>query len=255
MNKIRIVNNEIIPFDSSNDLKIYNNEITFLNNGNYYIEYIDSDNITITINVLENVCIHLFEYSTCLDVVINNIYNLNKNSSLILNKFYANNSTIESISINLNGEKANIKYNFSSISSNDDKYSINIYHLEKNTSSDIFNRTVAKNNSSNTFDINSFVENGIKDCFLNQQTKIITLGDSNNRINPNMFIGENGTTAVHSSTIGSIDRENLFYLMSRGIYYKEAVNLIIKGMIVSNINPDMETKEKILNILEKIGGE
>ena len=36
MNKIRIVNNEIIPFDSSNDLKIYNNEITFLNNGNYY---------------------------------------------------------------------------------------------------------------------------------------------------------------------------------------------------------------------------
>ena len=53
MNKIRIVNNEIIPFDSSNDLKIYNNEITFLNNGNYYIEYIDSDNITITINVLE----------------------------------------------------------------------------------------------------------------------------------------------------------------------------------------------------------
>ena len=219
MNKIRIVNNEIIPFDSSNDLKIYNNEITFLNNGNYYIEYIDSDNITITINVLENVCIHLFEYSTCLDVVINNIYNL------------------------------------SSISSNDDKYSINIYHLEKNTSSDIFNRTVAKNNSSNTFDINSFVENGIKDCFLNQQTKIITLGDSNNRINPNMFIGENSTTAVHSSTIGSIDRENLFYLMSRGIHHKEAVNLIIKGMIVSNINPDMETKEKILNILEKIGGE
>ena len=99
------------------------------------------------------------------------------------------------------------------------------------------------------------MENGIKDCFLNQQTKIITLGDSNNRINPNMFIGENGTTAVHSSTIGSIDRENLFYLMSRGIHYKEAVNLIIKGMIVSNINPDMETKKKILNILEKIGGE
>lgn len=254
MNKIRVVNNMIIPFDNS-DVYIYNNEITFLNSGNYLLEYIDSDNINFIINVKEDVCVCLFEYANCNKIMIDNTYNLNKGSSLILSKFTANWESSEEININLKGDGASIKYNFSSICSNDNKYIFNIHHLDNNTSSDIFNRTIARDNSSNFFDINSFVGNGIKDCYLKQETKIITLGDSNNRINPNMFIGEESTTAIHSSTIGGIDSESLFYLMARGIGYKEAVKIIIKGMIISNINPDMKMKEKILNILDKMGGE
>ena len=164
-------------------------------------------------------------------------------------------NTREIINIFLNDVKANIKYNFSSISSCNDKYLINIHHLANNTSSDIFNKTVAKESSSNIFDINSYVENGIRDCYLKQDTKIISLGNSDNKINPNMFIGEESTTAVHSSTIGNISEDELFYLMSRGISYKDSINLIVKGMIISNINPDMETRSKILNILDKLGGE
>ena len=99
------------------------------------------------------------------------------------------------------------------------------------------------------------MNNGIKDCYLNQSTKIVTLGNSDNRINPNMFIGEEDTTAIHASTIGNISEEDLFYLMSRGISYKDAVKLIIKGMILSNINPDMDIRKKILDILDTIGGE
>ena len=38
---------------------------------------------------------------------------------------------------------------------NDNFYKINVYHLDNNTSSDVFNRIVAKENSSNYFDINS----------------------------------------------------------------------------------------------------
>mgnify|MGYP001144955670 CR=1 FL=1 len=138
---------------------------------------------------------------------------------------------------------------------NDNFYKINVYHLDNNTSSDVFNRIVAKENSSNYFDINSYVDNGIKDCYLNQSTKIVTLGDSDNRVNPNMFISEEDVTAIHSSTIGSINEEDLFYLMSRGISYNDSVKLIIKGMILSNINPDMENMERILSILDSIGGE
>jgi Fe-S cluster assembly scaffold protein SufB len=43
--------------------------------------------------------------------------------------------------------------------------------------------------------------------------------------------------------------------MSRGISYNEAIKIIIKGIILSNINPNMEYREKILNILEEVGGE
>ena len=71
---------------------------------------------------------------------------------------------------------------------------------------------------------------GIKDTYLNQQTKIVNLGDSDNKINPNMFIGDYSSTAIHSSVIGNINEEDLFYLMSRGVSYDEAVKLC--GLLV-----------------------
>ena len=229
--------------------------INFNNNGNYFIDYIDCNNVSLCINVNNNKCIHLFEYSNNNDINFNIKYNLDMASSLIISKFYYNNKCNEVVNISLNKRGANIKYNFSSISNNDNFYKINVYHLDNNTSSDVFNRIVAKENSSNYFDINSYVDNGIKDCYLNQSTKIVTLGDSDNRVNPNMFISEEDVTAIHSSTIGSINEEDLFYLMSRGISYNDSVKLIIKGMILSNINPDMENMERILSILDSIGGE
>lgn len=254
MNKINVVDNKIIPFDNT-DVILNNNIITFTNSGDYYLEYITSNNVNITISVEDNVCVHLFEYSNNNDINTNITYNLGKNSSLIISKFYYNDNTNEEINIYLNKKKANIKYNFSSISKNHDNYLINIYHNDSTTSSDIFNRTIAKENSSNTFDINSYVENKILDCYLNQSTKIITLGDSNNKINPNMFTHDNSVTAIHASVIGNVNEEELFYLMSRGISYNEAIKIIIKGIILSNINPNMEYREKILNILEEVGGE
>lgn len=254
MNKINVVDNKIIPFDNT-DVILNNNIITFTNNGDYYLEYITSNKVNITISVEDNVCVHLFEYSNNNDINTNITYNLGKNSSLIISKFYYNDNTNEEINIYLNKKNANIKYNFSSISKNHDNYLINIYHNDSTTNSDIFNRTIAKENSSNTFDINSYVENKILDCYLNQSTKIITLGDSNNKINPNMFTHDNSVTAIHASVIGNVNEEELFYLMSRGISYNEAIKIIIKGIILSNINPNMEYRERILNILEEVGGE
>ena len=254
MNKIHVVDNKIIPFDNT-DVILNNNIITFTNNGDYYLEYITSDNVNITINIEDNVCVQLFEYSNNNDINTNITYNLGKNSSLIISKFYYIDNTNEEINIYLNKKNANIKYNFSSISKNHDNYLINIYHNDSTTNSDIFNRTIAKENSSNNFDINSYVENKILDCYLNQSTKIITLGDSNNKINPNMFTHDNSVTAIHASVIGNVNEEELFYLMSRGISYNEAIKIIIKGIILSNINPNMEYREKILNILEEVGGE
>ena len=254
MNKIKVVENKIIPFDNTGIL-VEDNSIKFLSNGNYYIEYIDCNDVNFTIELDKDTCINLFEYSNNDSINFNNAYLLNRGSSLILSKFYCNKNTNEKIHIYLKGEKSNIKYNFSSISKENDKYTINILHENKNTSSDIFNRTIAIPNSSNIFDINSYVDNNVKNCYLNQHTKIITLGDSDNKINPNMFIGEESTNAVHSSVIGSINEDALFYMMSRGVDYNTCVNLITKGTILSNINVNMEYKEKILRLLDNIGGE
>ena len=254
MNKISIVKNSIIPFDNE-CVCINDNCISFLDSGNYIIEYIDCNNVKLNIHVDKSKCINLFEYSYDNEINISNKYNIDNNACLIISKFYCNNNTDENIDINLNGEKSILKYNFSSISSGMDKYKINIYHNKKGTSSDIFNKTVAKENSSNFFDINSYVENGIIDTYLNQSTKIITLGESDNRINPNMYTYDNSTTAVHSSVIGNVSEDELFYLMSRGISYNDSIKLIVKGNILSNINIPCEYWQKINDIIDKLGGE
>ena len=82
MNKIKVVNNEIIPFDDNN-IVINGNKILFNSNGNYFIDYIDSSNINLVIELNDNICINLFEYSNNKDIYINNNYELNKNSSLM----------------------------------------------------------------------------------------------------------------------------------------------------------------------------
>ena len=85
MNKIKVVNNKIIPF-VSDDVEINDNNINFNNNGNYFIDYIDCNNVSLCINVNNNKCIHLFEYSNNNDInfttsnidwcetTINNVY-------------------------------------------------------------------------------------------------------------------------------------------------------------------------------------
>lgn len=254
MNKICIVKNIIIPFDSD-CISVNDNKLYFLESGNYIIEYIDCNSINLDINISKDKCINLFEYSCDNDISINNKFFLDKSASLILNKFYCNKNCNENIEIYLDGEKSDIKYNFSSISMEKNKYKIDIYHNFNATSSSIYNKIIAKDNSSNFFDINSYVKNGILDTYIDQHTRIITLGDSNNRINPNMYTHDNSCTAVHSSTIGNVGDDELFYLMSRGISYENSIKLIVKGNILSNIAIPDEYYKKINNIIDNQGGE
>ena len=79
MNKIKIVRNQIIPFDND-DVIVCDNTISFSNNGNYLIEFIESDNVNIEININDNLCINLFEYSCLEDVTLKQTYNLGKKS-------------------------------------------------------------------------------------------------------------------------------------------------------------------------------
>ena len=81
MNKIKVVNNRIIPF-ISDDVTTYDNSIIFKENGNYFIEYITSDDIDISINICDNKCIHLFEYSSNENVSFNINYELGNKSNI-----------------------------------------------------------------------------------------------------------------------------------------------------------------------------
>ena len=247
MNSIIVTNNSIVS--ECENVIIKKNKITFLNSGNYLINYENSNKVNLIFELDSDINVNLSEISFYNDLVINNSYVINR-GYLTVNKFYSNKSVDEKIKIDLNSMNARIDYNFSNICLINETYLIDINHNACKTISNISNKSVAMDNSRLKFVINSNVSKKMSDSVLDQSTKIITFGDADASISPNMFIDTFDVVAKHGSVIGTVDDETMFYLMSRGITYNEALKLVIKGYLLSNINVDFNIRAKIIKIID-----
>lgn len=251
MNKILVENNCIKNVDMD-DITIKDNHIFFKYDGDYEIEYHHSDKFNYVIEVYEDVHVNLFIYSENNDMNIENTIILNEKSNLLLLKFYYNKNVNEKLEVNLNGRLSKLDYCFSNIASNKENYYQIINHNAKETISNISNKSITINNAKLDFTIDSNVRKNISKCTLNQATKIITLDGNNSTIRPNMYIDIDDVNAKHSSVIGKFNKEDIFYLMTRGINYDDSVKLLIKGYILSNLNVNIEKRAKILKIINSL---
>lgn len=109
---------------------------------------------------------------------------------------------------------------------------INIYHPVEKTTSIFENYGIAKDNARITLNNNATIKKGAKKAVVKQKAKGLTLSkNASIKAMPNLFIDEYDVVANHSASIGSISKEDLFYLMSRGLTKEEATNLVIIGFI------------------------
>ena len=185
---------------------------------------INANKIYVNKNV--NVVFNIDKYS--FDKII---IDIEENSNVIINKKYNEKDINENIVINLNGINSSIKYNFSTMVTNNQKYTIIINHNNKNTNSYITNHGVVLNDSKLIFEVNSIVKKGNILCNINQDSKIITMGRNNSIIKPNLFIDEYNVNAKHSAIIGKFNEEEIFYLKTKGLSEKQALDLLINGFI------------------------
>lgn len=237
MNTIEVNNNKI----SSNTKIIIKDNIINLSNIDINIIYRDS-NISLNINIDKDV--KLFEYHN--NSITNNIYNLTKNSNLILNRF----SIKSNLTTDLNlYESSNCLYKYSCININDSNYIININHLEKNSISKIINNGLNMNNSKLNFIINSKILKSSINVDTNQDSKIILMGENNCLIKPNLLVDNNNINANHSAYIGHFKEQEVFYLKSRGIKENEVFRLLAKAFLIGNMNIDFLCKNMILQDL------
>ena len=158
-------------------------------------------------------------------------FNLDENAHLIINKMYKGKEIHENITINLNGVNSRVDYNFSTKVYSDEKYVININHNNKSTISNVINHGVVMNDSHLLFEVNSSIKKGNSKSKLNQESKIIVMSKNNSIIKPNLFIEEYDVDAVHSATIGKFNKDEIFYLMTKGITKEESINLLINGFL------------------------
>ena len=156
---------------------------------------------------------------------------LNDNSYLNLKQIYNLESVNKIINIDLNGINSKVDYRLSTLADKDQSFTLNINHNNKNTISNVINHGVVINSSKLEFVVNTKIDKGNSKSILNQESRIITMGDNNSIIKPNMFIEEYDVEARHAATIGKFSKDDIFYLRSKGLTEKEANDILIKGFL------------------------
>ncbi|MDD2489642.1 MAG: SufD family Fe-S cluster assembly protein [Bacilli bacterium] len=176
------------------------------------------------------------------------------NSELVVNKFYYGNGHHEKLIIDLIGYKSKVYYNLSTVTKDKQKYIMNINHSNQETVSIINNRGITINNTALELEINGYILKGMKKSVMEQTSKIITLGENYSVIKPNLFIDENDVSVRHGASIGSFQKESIFYLQTRGLSKANCYQLLMQAFILSILKITEEKKKELLQIVN-IGGE
>ncbi|MGL5591258.1 MAG: SufD family Fe-S cluster assembly protein [Mycoplasmoidaceae bacterium] len=109
-------------------------------------------------------------------------------------------------------------------------YNITVNHFSSNSYSECNVFGVSKNGSNIKFDLTAKID----DLSLSNKCKqsisgVLLTSDSSIIGAPNLIINTNSIKAEHSLSIGKINQNKLFYLMSKGLNKKDALYLLIMG--------------------------
>lgn len=259
MNKIVIVNNEIVESQIDNSVKINCNKASISEIGSFQIGIFKNTDLVIEcdckemsklelyVNVSDDVTCNIYEYKHGNGGKFGYKYYIEKNADVNVYKFNDVSDIKEQVIFNLNGDKASLNYILKTISKDNEKYDLLVYHNSSNTFSNVINNGVNIKKGEVKFNVSGFIPKGKKACELNQNGRIINLTNNTCQINPNLFIDEYDCVANHSAYIGKCNRDEMFYLMSRGITYKKAETLLIKGFLLRNMNVLAKIMEKSIN--------
>lgn len=127
-----------------------------------------------------------------------------------------------------------------------------VFHKAVNTNSEIQNYGVCLGNGEIYFDTTGKIENGMSASNCRQLSKGIILGEHGLvSSKPILLIDEFDVKAYHGASIGKLNEDDLFYLMSRGLSMKEAYALVLSGIIQPFLD-EIKNEEKRLEIQKRI---
>jgi len=128
----------------------------------------------------------------------------------------------------------------------------NINHLVENTKSYQLIKGVLEDESKAVYQGKIFVDSKAQKTDGYQLSKAILLNDNTEfNAKPELEIYADDVKCSHGSASGSLNEDSIFYLMSRGLNYKEAKKLLINGFLLDVVEKitDSEIKNLIKNIM------
>ena len=159
------------------------------------------------------------------------------------------------INCNLNGKYSSAFVNgiFSLNENKHHEIKTNINHLVENTKSYQLIKSVLDSSSKAVYQGKIYVDKDAQKTDGYQLSKAILLNENSEfNAKPELEIYADDVKCSHGSASGSLDDNSIFYLMSRGLNYKQAKGLLINGFLLDVI--EKITDAEIKDLLKKMIG-
>jgi Fe-S cluster assembly protein SufD len=127
-------------------------------------------------------------------------------------------------------------------------------HVSPQTSSDLLYKGALRDKSRSVFEGMIKVNKGAQKTNAYQANRNMLLSDDSRADSiPKLEIEANDVRCTHGATVGPVNNDQLFYLMSRGLSKEEATRLLVVGFFseVVDIIPIQDIKDSLLNHIEK----
>ena len=128
-----------------------------------------------------------------------------------------------------------------------------IVQYGKETNGYILKHGVMRENASSVFNGIGYIKHGGTKSIANQESRVLRLSEhARGDANPILLIDEDDVEAGHAASVGRVDPEQLYYLMSRGISQKEAERLVIHGFLDPVVRelPIEDVKRQLREVIE-----
>ncbi|MCD7840457.1 MAG: SufD family Fe-S cluster assembly protein [Erysipelotrichaceae bacterium] len=158
----------------------------------------------------------------------------------------------------LDGEGAEAKVRMAILSKEkeDKHYEVLIQHNKPHTYGQMDNYGVVKDEGKLVIDGIGTITKGQSGSASHQNNRIMVFDEKcKASANPFLYIDEYDVKASHAAGVGKMDEEHLYYLQSRGLTKKQAMQLITYGYlrpVIEVIDNDM-LKERFEKALSKVG--
>ncbi|MFB6105400.1 MAG: Fe-S cluster assembly protein SufD [Halobacteriaceae archaeon] len=139
------------------------------------------------------------------------------------------------VSTRLSGDAAETKIVGAFFGHDDQHFDLDskVWHRAEHTTADLVTRGVVDDTARSVYEGVQDVGTDAWDTNSYQRENTLMLSDESEAdASPKLIINNHDTEASHSATVGQIDQEDLFYMVTRGVDPRRARNMLVEGFFV-----------------------
>lgn len=191
--------------------------------------------LDISITVSKNVTFHLYELRKNSFYKVQEKFFVYDHADVVVEK-YDDALDLRELNIAyLNGIEAKFSMQQVGVMTKKTKLDLLVYHNFPKTQSNLKNHFVTLKDGTINLNVTAMVYKNMKGCIVSQDNHIINCNDKESLIKPNLLIEEYDIEANHSANIEPFHQDMLFYMQTRGMKEKDAIRLLLRGFLKSNV--------------------